>query len=67
MGLFGGGEGTWSTHCAQDARFNLRGRAFGLFGGQKAIDDAIRAKQTELGLSDADVDKLTIETSFYKD
>ena len=67
MGLFGGKEGSWSTRCATDPRFNLDGRAAGMFGAQKAINDAIRAKQAELKLSDEDMDKLTIETSFYKD
>lgn len=65
--MFGGGEGSWSTTCAKDARFNLGGRAHGMTAAYKAIDEAIRAKQAELGLSDADMDERTIEYSFWKD
>jgi hypothetical protein len=61
------GNGGWSTHCSQDSRFNLSGRATGCVGASKAMDDAVLAKQRELGLSDAYMDSLTIEIGFCKD
>lgn len=60
-------NGSWSVSCKQDPRFNLQGSAGGMAGAESAMNDAIRAKQKELGMSDADIDKLTIETSFFKD
>jgi len=66
MGL-GSGSGHWSTTCSEDARFNLSGRASGVFGADNAITAAILAKQKELGLTDAELDALRIETSFCKD
>ena len=67
MGIFGSGHGSWSTTCAQDPRFNLSGEASGMMGAEKAMTDAILAKQKAIGMSDEDLDKLTIETSFCKD
>ena len=70
MGLisFGPKRGTWSTRCATDPRFNLQGEGSGtVSGGCPAITEAIIAKQRELGMSDAELDALTIETFFCKD
>jgi hypothetical protein len=62
-----GSVGTWETHCGSDARFNMKGSAHGMADAERQMDKAIRAKQAELGMSDADVDALTIEISFWKD
>ena len=69
MGLFGAKEGSWSTRCASDPRFNMRGRGAGyvIDGGPDEISRAILAKQKELGMTDAELDALTIETFFCKD
>lgn len=55
-------NGSWRTTCAQDPRFNMigTGSAFGL----QSMTSAIVAKQKELGLTDAELDKLTIDVSF---
>ena len=61
------GDGTsWGTHCAQDSRFNLSGSASGVLSSSVAIDQAIRAKQVELKLTDEYVDALTIEMGALK-
>lgn len=65
--MFGSKGGEWATTCETDPRFNLSGRAYGMVGAHKAIDEAIRTKQAELGLTDEQMDKLKIETSFWKD
>lgn len=36
-------------------------------GAQEAMTEAILAKQKEIGMTDAELDALTIETSFCKD
>jgi hypothetical protein len=59
--------GTWTTKCAQDARFNMDGRAEGSMFGVPAMDAAIQAKQKELGLTDQELDRLSIEVSFCKE
>lgn len=45
----------------------MGGSASGMFGASDAIDEAIRAKAKQLGLSDKELDKLKIETGFCKD
>jgi hypothetical protein len=68
MGMFGPKMGSWSTSCQQDPRFNMSGRASGtVTGGVPTMNEAILAKQKELGLTDAELDALTIEVSFCKD
>ena len=61
------GMGSWSTRCAQDPRFNMDGRGMGSLFGCLAINDAILAKQKELGLTDEQMNALTIEVEFWKD
>lgn len=70
MGMFfkgGSSNGSWWTRCEQDSRFDMGGSASGMFGASDAIDEAIRAKAKQLGLSDKELDKLKIETGFCKD
>jgi len=68
MGMFGSKMGSWSTTCAKDPRFNMSGRDSGtVTGGVPTMDAAILAKQKELGMTDAELDALTIEVSFCKD
>lgn len=59
--------GSWSTTCQKDPRFNLSGTGPGSALGCPAMDAAILAKQKELGMTDAELDALTIEVSFCKD
>ena len=59
--------GSWSTRCASDPRFNMSGNGVGSAFGCPAIDEAILAKQKEIGLTDVELDALTIEVSFCKD
>jgi len=59
--------GSWSTTCASDPRFNMNGKGEGSLFGVPAMDDAIKNKAKELGLTDAELDALTIEVSFCKD
>lgn len=72
MGLFSGrergesGGGGWETSCAQDPRFNMSGSAYGMASAEEEITKAILERQKQLGLSDAEVNALTIETSFCK-
>jgi hypothetical protein len=56
----------WSTSCAQDPRFNMSGTAGSLWGCDAEITKAILAKQKELGLTDAELDALTIEAGGSK-
>jgi hypothetical protein len=60
-------NGSWSTTCAKDPRFNMSGTGLGSAFGCPAMDAAILAKQKELGLTDADLDALSIEVAFCKD
>jgi|HubBroStandDraft_2_1064218.scaffolds.fasta_scaffold25851_2 hypothetical protein len=62
----GGGSTIWSTSCAQDPRFNLSGRSYGVISSGSEIDKAVRAKQAELGLSDEYMASLTIEMGAAK-
>jgi len=59
--------GTWTTRCSQDPRFNMSGTAPGMCSSESELNKAILAKQKELGLDDAAMDKLVIEISFCKD
>ena len=65
MGMFigGSGGGTWWTKCESDPRFNLSGRAYGMWGGSDAIDKAIRQKAKDLGIEPPE----EIEIGFMKD
>ena len=74
MGIFGsrrddcwGGGATWTTTCREDPRFNMSGYAGGIWSAASEMDGAIRAKAKALGLTDEQLDALTIETSAYKD
>jgi hypothetical protein len=57
----------WTVRCKEDPRFDMEGEAYGLIGSEKAMNEAIVAKAKELGISDEDLDKLTIEVSACKD
>jgi len=45
----------------------MNGKGEGSLFGVPAMDDAIKNKAKELGLTDAELDALTIEVSFCKD
>ena len=60
-------NGSWSTTCREAPRFNMSGTGPGSAFGCPAMDAAILGKQKEFGLTDAELDKLTIEVSFCKD
>ena len=75
MGMFIGGRddseprggGSWWTRCKADSRFDMGGQATGMFGGNSAINEAIKSKAKELDMSDEELDKLEIEVGFMKD
>ena len=67
MGLLTPGEGTWTTLCQQDARFNMSGRAGSVRAAGIAINLAIQRKARELAVTDEYLDSLTISTGFVKD
>jgi hypothetical protein len=56
----------WSTSCLKDPRFNLSGTSGSISSSGLTMDQAIRAKQAELKLSDEYMDTLTIEISSFK-
>jgi hypothetical protein len=66
VNMGGYGNTTWTIRCKSDPRFNAYGIACGVFDADHRINEHIKNKIKELGLSDDQIPE-DIEISAWKD